>query len=403
MKQISGKVVLAGVAAAILSVAALAGCSSSDGAGSQSPSAAASTAAAGSADAGSAAASGSAADWTAKVEALYAGVGFEPPSPGAPPAQSGKKVWWIAQGLGADAQAEAAASMEELGKKLGWSVTVFDGKFQSSTALNGIEQAIAAKADGILLWVIDCSAVQSGLQDAKDANIPTISIEGQDCSPSLFSHTVLYGPAPGRDTNTQWKAWGASQATMAIAKTNAQTKAVLISETDSAATVAITEGWKETLAQCPTCSIAAEVEFVASDFGPTLQTRIEQALIKHPEANTVIPAYDAVMTSGGSAAVLASGHQADLFVMGGEGSAPGMEEIRQGTGMQACSGLDPAYEVYAGVDSLIWIMGGKDPAGTSNGEGFQLCDNDHNMPPTGSYKASYPFQKYYLQYWGIEK
>jgi len=395
VKQKSRKTIFVSGAAAILAMSALAGCSSSNGSGSASPTAPSTSASTTSSD--------PAAEWNAKVDALYEGVGFEPPTPGAPPAPTGKSVWWIAQGLGADAQAEAATAMKDLGQTLGWSVTVFDGKFDSSNALKGIEQAIAAQADGIFFWSIDCSSIQSGLQAAKDANIPTINIEGQDCTPNLYSHSVAFGPTPGRDLITQWKEWGATQATMAIAKTNAQTKVVLISETDLASTRAITLGWKETLAKCSTCTIVTEVEFVASDFGPKLQTMIEQALIKHPEANALIPAYDAVMTSGGSAAVRASGNQANLFVMGGEGSAPGMEEIREGTGMQAFSGIDPAYEVYAAVDALIWILGGKNPAGTSNGMGFQLGDKEHNMPPAGSYKASYPFQDYYFEYWGIAK
>jgi len=398
VKGKSRRTAYASVVASLLAVTALTSCTSSDSTESASPSAAASTA-----STESTAAADAAAEWTARMEALYEGVGFSPPTPGAPPAPTGKNVWWIAQGIGADAQAEAAAEMVTLGERLGWSVTVFDGKYDSSIALSGIEQAIAAKADGIFFWIIDCSAVQSGLQAAKDAGVPTISIEGQDCSPGLFTHTVAYGATPGIQTNDFWKEWGVTMATMAIAKTNAQTKVILISETDTAGTRATTEGWKETLAQCPTCEIVAEVEFVAGDFGPKLQTMIEQALIKHPEANALIPAYDAVLTSGGSAAIRASGRQADLFVMGGEGSTPGMDEIRQGTGMQGASGIDPAYEVYAGVDALIWILGGKNPAGTSNGEGFQLADKEHNMPPTGPYKASYPFRDYYLQYWGIEE
>jgi ribose transport system substrate-binding protein len=191
-------------------------------------------------------------------------------------------------------------------------------------------------------------------------------------------------------------------ATMAIAKTNAQTNAILVSETDLANTRATTDGWKSAFAKCSGCKIVDEVKFVYSDFGPTLQTRIEQAINQHPEANAIIPAYDAVMTAGGAAAVRASGRQGDLFVMGGEGSTPGMDQIRQGTGMQACSGVDPNYEVYAGVDSLIWLFGGKDPSATSNGEGLQLCDKDHNMPASGSFTSSYPYQDYYLKYWGVQ-
>ncbi len=344
-----------------------------------------------------------ASDWQAQVDALFTGVGFEPPTPGAPPVGTGKKVWWISAGLETDAPAEAARAMQDLGKKLGWDITVFDGKYQSSLYLNGIDQAIAAKADGIIFWVVDCPAVQTGLEKAKAAGIPTINIEGEECDPGLFSHTVRFGPTPGRDTVEQYRAWGETQAAMTIAATNAQTKVILVSETDLANTRAITEGWKSAFAKCPTCEIVNEIEFVAADFGPPLQTRIEQTLNKYPQANAIIPAYDAVMTAGGAAAIRSSGRQADLFVMGGEGSAPGMDQIREGTGMQACSGLDPAYEVYAGADALIWLLGGKDPSATSNGEGFQLCDKDRNTPPTGAYKASYPFQKYYYEYWGVKE
>ena len=121
VKQLFQGAGLAYVAASIVAVSVLAGCSSSaseSAAVTTSPTETATTSPTetGTTSPTETGAAGSAAEWNAKVSALIEGVGFEPPTPGAPPAPTGKSVWWIAQGLGAEAQAESAASMHSCWK-----------------------------------------------------------------------------------------------------------------------------------------------------------------------------------------------------------------------------------------------------------------------------------------------
>src|SRR5207244_3512101 len=77
--------------------------------------------------------------------------------------------------------------------------------------VDGIRQAIAAKADGIILWAVDCAPVKAPLQDAKKAGIPVVGWEAIDCDqtidkagqvkasgqPGLFSATITY-PDPAK-------------------------------------------------------------------------------------------------------------------------------------------------------------------------------------------------------------
>ena len=62
-----------------------------------------------------------------------------------------------------------------------------------------------------------------------------------------------------------------------------------------------------------------DVTWVSADFGPSLQEKVQQAFVKHPDANTFLPAFDAIMTqSGGVQALTATGRLPQLTVTGGE-------------------------------------------------------------------------------------
>ena len=174
-------------------------------------------------------------------------------------------------------------------------------------------------------------------------------------------------------------------------------------ETDLENTKLAGKGSEDEIAACEGCEIVDRVDFVGADFGPPLQEKIEQALIAHPEANGFIAAYDAVLTSGGANALKASGRLDDLAIMGGEGSAPGIDLIRENGGMDACIGVPTAWEGYAAFDAMIRIFADEDPSKTSSGLGLQACDADHNLPAEEgvAFEAPIDFVAAYEESWGV--
>jgi ribose transport system substrate-binding protein len=337
-----------------------------------------------------------------ELQALYKGT-YQEPSGGSVKPPKGKNIWVISTGQSIEAAINASAAMEEAGATLGWDVSVFDGRFDSNRQIAGIEGALTDGADGIVLIYVDCPPIRSALQQAKAAGVVIVGIQSQECEPALLDHVVRY--ADHRDfVEYLSHGFGGTQAKWVIAKTKGEAKTIVTAQTDLYSTrVTYDPGITEEFEKCDTCEIVDTVEFVGSEFGPPLQQKIEQSLNQHPEANSFIAAYDAVMTGGGGAAALrASGRLDEIEVMGGEGSKPGIELIYDRAGMEACTGTPTGWEGYEAMMGLARIFAGQDPERGDSGIGEQVCDIDHNLPPKGEgYRAPIDYVAAYHRLWGI--
>lgn len=338
--------------------------------------------------------------YQATLNDWYKGTYKEPAGP-AVKAPSGKNVWLIEASLGSDYATRGVAAAQQAAGKAGWNVHVFDAKYDPTQMLTGIQQAVVAKADGIILVAVDCPTVKNAIVQAKAANIPVVGIETRECSPPLLSHVVTYSKRESFADMTL--DWGGAQAAWVIAKTQGKAKVVMDTETDQWTTQLSSQGIRREIAKCPGCSVAGDATFVGTDLGPALQQKIQQVLVQHPDATAFIPAYDVVMTqSGGAQALQAAGRLRSLAVGGGEGTAAAIEQIRNGTGEQACAGQSTEWEIYSAFDAMIRIFLKQDPNAVDTGNGVQVCDKEHNMPPAGQpYTPPVDFRAAFLKMWGL--
>jgi ribose transport system substrate-binding protein len=338
-----------------------------------------------------------------RLAELYRGTFGEVPTDG-PRAAKDKRLWIIPAGQIQGAGADATSAAAEAARKMDWDVTLVDGKFDPDRQLGAIRQAVAAKADGILLYTIDCPSVQAGLQAAKDAGIPVVAMESFDCdeldpgAPSLFTDYGTYATGP----YAEWiEEFGVDQADAVAAKSGGEAKVILFVETDLEATLRTARGFRERLRTCSGCEIVQEVEFTALDFGPPLQQKAAQAIARHPEANVVVAPYDAPVVSGIAAAVRGSGRSDQLLVMGGEGTLPAVELVREDNGMDMGLGIPVQWEGLAGLDALNRVFQGE-PVAVNTGMGVQLWDRDNNLPPEGErFTSPVDFRSAYYRMWGI--
>lgn len=342
------------------------------------------------------------ADYEGALTALYEGNFAEPSGQPVKPVP-GNNIWFVSPGQSVETSQNLTAALEEASDLLDWDLSVFDGKFESSRWLTGIQQALAAKADGIILFSIDCAPVKAALQQAEAAGVPVVSVEGRDCEPELFDYSLTF--VDGQDFQ-EWieDGFAGSQAKWVVADTKGQAKTIVTVETDIFVTRIAQPGIERVFDTCPTCEIVDVVEFVGADFGPPLQQKIEQSLNQHPEANSFIAAYDAVMTTGGGAAALrASGRLGEMSIMGGEGSAPGVELIYDEAGIDACSGIDYKWSGYGAANGMARLLGGDDPYEDETGIGPQICDKEHNLPPKGeAFQAPVDYVSAYEELWGVK-
>src|SRR5829696_5913563 len=112
-------------------------------------------------------------DAQAAIDAAYRGSFGEVPAE-SPDPRRGLNGWFIP--IGADlANWREPGQIYEVADTLGWDLTLFDGRFSPDTVVTGIRQAIADKADGIILFVVDCAPVKAGLQAADRAGVPVVN------------------------------------------------------------------------------------------------------------------------------------------------------------------------------------------------------------------------------------
>jgi ribose transport system substrate-binding protein len=400
------------VAALVATAIAAAACGSSDDSSGGSSKAAAA--------APSSSSSGLSAEAQKAVDAAYKGSFASPPTT-APKPQAGKRIWVI-MWSGQFTDLRARGQIGDAAKLMGWHLTLFDGKFSPDTWVNGIRQAIAAKADGIILFIIDCAPVKAALQDARKAGIPVVGWESVDCSqtiskrgvlrdtgaPGLFDATLAYTNPANPDKPLTYAEFitnldATTQALGLIAGTEGKAKLIKLKETDLPVTLEADRGLDSALQRyCRGCQVVATVPFVGADIGPSLQQKVSQALAQHPEANAVYGVYDGA-TQSVAPAVMASGRKNDLFVMGGEGTAPVATLIREGRGVNAGAAYSVDWEGWAAMDAMNRLLNGEQPTGRGfpSGLGAQLYDKDRNLPPKGErYEPPIDFRAAYQKAWG---
>ena len=320
-----------------------------------------------------------------RLEVLYDGGGTSPATD-APEPEAGKDIWYIASGMSIELIAASAEGFQEAAGSVGWNAKVVDGKFQPSLWLTAIQQAIAARADGIVLYAIDCAAVRNGLEAAKQAGIPVVAVESEDCDPSL--ETVL-SYADGDFA--------------AAASASGKGTIIELRETDAAITLYQSEGVAATLKEeCPDCKLVS-VEFTAPEIGPTLQQKVEQAILKNPDAIGMLVPYDDLLVAGVSSAIVSSGRDNQIKVISVGGTTPAFDLMRQNRGLNADLVFDPRWEAYAAVDWMNRLLHGETPTGETapTGIGHQLVEAS-DVPEEGKVPATVDYEAIYKKSWGVE-
>lgn len=335
----------------------------------------------------------------AAADKWYAGT-FKSPeaAPVKPPA--GKDVWAISVGQLSTSSKEATGAFLEGARKLGWSTHLVDGKFDPNEWQAGIRSAIAADADAIYTYAIDCPSISSALKEANAAGIPVIGSEGLDCKgEDGYTYQTRY-------SSGDFASWGRSLGGATgswVAAEKPEAKILEFVESDLFITVYLAEGFQKTVADyCPSCEVVEKIEFTGDELGPDLQSKTEQALLRNPDVDVIYGNYDDPVNGSIAPAVRNVGRASEISVIGCEGQVPNVELMWEGA-QAAGSGIEPEWEGYSGLDAAVRVLAGEDPTANS-GNGTQLFDPDHNMPPKGeSFTPNPPvdYKAAYEKAWGL--
>lgn len=341
------------------------------------------------------------------VAAAYEGTYVSPPTiPAAAP--EGKNVWVISCGQAAIGCSTLADSAVDAAKVAGFEVKLFDGKLGADNAYaTGIRQAIAAKADGIVVGAIDCPAIKQPLAEAKAAGIPVVGQLTVDCDdPSYGSGQPLFSAIvgfdkPGESVVDYSKAEGRAKADWVIAQTQGKAVALSMRQTDGPLANAIADGFDDEMKSvCPSCTVIPLTYTLADQGSGALPSKLSQALLSHHDVNAVMAPFDAVLIGGEAQAIQRSADGRSIAVIGGEGYPGNLALMKNDAGEDAVVFESTAWMGWGAVDSMIRLFDNmpQQPSGI----GYQLFDRDH-MPTTdrsGYIQPSVDYQSVYRKDWG---
>lgn len=338
------------------------------------------------------------------VESAYSGDYTEPPASSPPPAP-GQDVWIISAWQQVHALAYQAERVGEAARLMGWTTNVCDGQNNANGGwASCVRQATAAKADGIVLLSVDCAPVRQALVEAKAAAIRIASLSAFDCDdPSQGASEPLFD-APARhhaDAPTiadYYTRLGQLRADLVIAETGGQAKVLHVAFRGVAFGDYVSRGFADRLASCSGCTVLKTLEVAAADV-PNVRQKFESALVQVPQANAIAVDVDHFFVAGIQQALISSG-RTGLTVVGSECQIDDLDYVRAGGGEQYCFGASAGYRAYSTVDALNRAFNGV--PGVVAGAGFQLVDQNRNLPPAGTeFDGPIDYAAAYEKAWGV--
>lgn len=347
------------------------------------------------------------ADAEARVAELRLGTATAVPTEG-PAAVSDKSVWIISCSQSIDLCSDEVNEIELAATTIGWQTRVVNAEFDPVVAGDAIRQAVAAGADGIIVFGFDCPLVSQPLQEAVDAGIQTLGVVALDCDdPALPEQTAplftvdMEFDGEGEIYYSNFALdYGRDKAAIAIAATQGNARVMLLDVPDLVTVAALTDGFEEGMAACTTCEIVTTVDLTTLDqVNGVVEGKVTAALARHPQVDTIFQSTDGLFLTGVQTAILNSGRAQDLLVIGSEGFLSNLDAIRSGAGQNIAMAFDSRWEGWASVDAMNRAFAGAEQV--HGGQGYIYVDATTNMPASGAWDSTVDFRAAFRTLWGV--
>lgn len=265
---------------------------------------------------------------------------------------AGKSIWYITNSQN-QFSTEMSAGVEAAGEAAGVDITVFDGQNSTSRYSEGINQAVAQGADGIILMAVQPAVVSEDLAVAAAAGVQVLSTLNGDPDEPVAEHT--FG-----NLTADYTADGNLMADWAILDSGCAANVLVVQSSPvhvwDLAAKGIEAGIAERCAECGVKVLDIDPAQIATDTGTQLQT----ALQVDPDVDYVLPVWDSAMPYV-APAIAAAGSSAK--VLAHDGITASLDLIAAGADQQGTVAMPPPGWIgWAAFDEVSRaILGAEHP------------------------------------------
>jgi ribose transport system substrate-binding protein len=330
--------------------------------------------------------------------ARYAGPQTEWLGPtSAPKPDAGKLIVYLSGDEQNDISREYGIYIKEAAEKIGWKVTIIDGKGSPTSWLAGMNQAIALKPAGIALFA-DAASLQDPIKKGIAEGIKFVGLHAAS----------LPGPAPDLNlfVNIQEdpREIGKAEADWAIADSNGTARVIVLSHNEYAIAKTKSEATRDEVLKCTGCQVLDYVNSPASEAAqrqPQLTTSWVQRFglpfyatsVGDNDWDFAVP----VLRTGGV-------KPDEVKLIAADGNRSAYERIRKGGQYQVVTVSEPIeLQAYQAVDELNRAFHDQPPSGFVQPPYLVTIDNikaeggDKNI-----FVPSNDYNKHYLEIWGVK-
>jgi ribose transport system substrate-binding protein len=314
-----------------------------------------------------------------------------------PKPQPGKKIIYLSGDEQNDISHLYGVFMGEAAAKLGWTLTVIDGKGSPQSWIEGLNQGMALKPDGIAMFA-DAASLQEPMTVGAGKGIKFVGLHAAaEPGPRPDLHLFV-------NIQEDTKAIGRAEAQWAIADSNGTAKVVIVTHNEYAIAQIKSNATRDEVMKCSGCKVLDYVNFPASDAAPRMPQLTTSWVQRFG-----LPLY---VTSVGdndfdfAVPVLRTGGvpTAQVKLIGADGNRSAYQRIRQGDQYQVVTVSEPfELQAYQALDELNRAFNGQQPSGfvqdpflvTKENIGAEGGDKDMFFPSNG-------YKRKYLALWGVQ-
>jgi ribose transport system substrate-binding protein len=266
----------------------------------------------------------------------------------------GKKIFVIPASSQVPFVATINNHITRIAKMAGVKVTTWQNQGQPSQWVQGMNAAVAQKANAIVLLAgNDPAGLQPQIKAAKAKGIPTIVAH-------LYDEKQPSAPNVGGVVNIPYNLAGRLIADQAIVDTGGKANALVVTINQVKSTVPMVAGIKTEFAKyCSGCNLQY-TDVTIADIATKIQPNVQAALTADPGINYVICLYDSAEAPFASAAIRAAGRTGKVNISTFNGTPEMLKEVGKGI-INMDVGENLEWIGYAIVDQSMRIMGGLTP------------------------------------------
>ncbi len=290
--------------------------------------------------------------------AAYEGVPtFQSPGPAIDVASlRGKTIYSIPQTTAIPFLAVTEQAEKTMASSYGINFVEYSTQGQTNQWIQGIDQAVASHASGIMLNALDPRLVAPQIASARAAGIAVESSQFADVSQNSQLPSTLSAVRGDNFTEA-----GTLEAAWAIEATAGHADVVVVENQEQLSTVAMVDAIKSEFASyCPGCKVTY-LNVPATDWATRIQPDVQAALAADPSINYVIPIYDP-MSQFVIPAITAAGRTGSVHIATFNGTPFALKDLADGNVITMDIGENLDWLASANMDQMFRAMLGQAPS-----------------------------------------